>query len=137
MEIKGIIKQVAREGKAVMLDNDQWYSHFSATTGFNVGDAVKITYTDKVKGNMTYHNWTLIEPTDRVVEVVKPGDSRDIIEQTKQILRDYKPKQEFHLSPEECRCRALECAIALKEDTNESICDRANKFLEFIENKGE
>jgi len=45
--------------------------------------------------------------------------------------------RENHLSPEECRCRALECAIALKEDTNESICDRANKFLEFIENKGE
>lgn len=74
MEIKGIIKQVAREGKAVMLDNDTWYSHFSATTQFVVGDSVKVTYTDKVKGDVTYHNWTLIEPGDEVFEVVKPGE---------------------------------------------------------------
>ena len=73
MEIKGIIKQVAREGKAVLLSDDRWYSHFSASTGFQVGDAVKITYTDKVKGDVTYHNWTLIEPSDAEVEVVKPG----------------------------------------------------------------
>ncbi|KKK81977.1 hypothetical protein LCGC14_2808030, partial [marine sediment metagenome] len=72
MEIKGIIKQVAREGKAVLLDNEQWYSHFSATTQFQVGDSVKITYNDKVKGDQTYHNWTLIEPSDAEVEVVKP-----------------------------------------------------------------
>ena len=72
MEIKGIIKQVAREGKAVLLSDDRWYSHFSASTGFQVGDSVKITYNDKVKGDQTYHNWTLIEPSDEPAEVERP-----------------------------------------------------------------
>ena len=143
MEIKGIIRQVAREGKAVMLDNEQWYSHFSATTGFQKGDSVKITYTDKVKDGTTYHNWKLIEPLDQPVEVVKPyGKENYQVEKDNntsgRIFNGEKPKkQEYHLSPEECRCRALECALKYGQINPQAgdFWESANKFLEFIENR--
>ncbi len=139
MEIKGIIKQVAREGKAVQLESGEWYSHFSASTGFLAGESVKITYTDNIKGDVTYHNWKLIEPWDRPVEVERPyGKENYQVEHeplgTPKSGNGYK---KCHLSPEECRCRALECAIkisgpAIDEDI---LLEKANKFLEFIENR--
>ncbi len=165
MEIKGIIRQVAREGKAVMLDNDMWFSHFNAVTLFKVGDAVKITYTDsppKADGTI-YHNWKIIESDDGFTigaaapgEVERPygkenyqvehepGSSGRIFNGEKP-KQEYPPhltkKQEYHLSPEECRCRALECALRYwkvmekGQPTEEFVLTTANKFLEFIENR--
>ncbi len=158
MEIKGIIRQVAREGKAVMLDNEQWYSHFNATTQFQVGESVKITYTDKVKDGTTYHNWKLIEPLDQPAEVVKPygkenyqvekenntsgrifnGENRGYkeVERSMGILDEKPKKEEYHLTPEMCRAKALECAIKVGAGAPpEKFWETANKFLEFIENR--
>ncbi len=144
MEIKGIIRQVAREGKAVMLDNEQWYSHFNATTQFQVGDSVKITYTDRVKDGTTYHNWKLIEPTDAPVEVERPyGKENYQVEKennTSGRIFNGEPakKQEYHLTPEQCRSNALECAIKFTPDEapRDNLMNNAKFFLEFIENNG-
>ena len=50
-----------------------------------------------------------------------------------------KPKpngKEYHLSPEEVRCRALECALEISDvdDYPHTILERADKFVKWIYN---
>jgi len=52
-------------------------------------------------------------------------------------LREKTNGKEYHLSPEEVKCRALECAIALINQGNapaQNWADTADKFVEWIRN---
>jgi len=95
--------------------DDKRYSTFDAEIGneFDTGDYVQIEGKEKeANDGRTYFNMTEMKKVDVKKE----------------------SKQEFHLSPEECRCRALECAIKwTKEAEMPYLMETANKFLQFIQ----
>ena len=134
MEIKGIIKQVAREGKAVLLSDDRWYSHFSASTGFQVGDSVKITYNDKVKGDQTYHNWTLIEPSDAEVEVVKPyGKENYQVEKEAVKVKTNGSMYASYAKDIFCACISQECPVDEVKNVMQRSIDLVKQAKEAFE----
>ena len=74
--------------------------------------------------------WTL--KTMKIVPV-------DIAKQAKPGPTTQNGAKEYHLSPEEVKCRALECAIEMQasysgDNVFEVVMQRADKFVEWIRN---
>ena len=87
METTGIIKKVARGGKSLQLDTDEWYSGWDAVS-FKEGDTVKITFENNTKDGKTFHNWTNVELVNSAPATASSGskESSFLISYAKDLL---------------------------------------------------
>jgi len=102
--------------------NGKNYSTFNADIGdkFKAGNAVQISG-EQPEGSKYWNMKTMeLIPEDEVVKVVKP------YEQVKE------KSKEYHLSPEEVRCRALEIATSWKQDNSMAIYETAELIVKWI-----
>ena len=135
MEIKGLLEGKQDGGEGIGKNGKPWHRYVFVVDGKKYScfdkkkyDALTPGQSVKILGEQGEQYFDLKDIiVDDAVEVVKPGAMT-----TPEYPKEITAVKEFHLSPEECRCRALECAI--KCDA-EKILDKAKEFLEFIENK--
>lgn len=124
MEKIGLVTNTGREGRAIQLDNKEWYSHYSEEAPCDKGDAVKVTYDDVTKGDKTYHNWIKVEITAK-------GEGKK--NETKEMSKMNKRNNDT--SAKVCALNnATTLCVARNEFENNQVLETATELLEFINN---
>jgi len=61
METQGKVKLLRKDKKGLQLENGDWYSSFNNDVDCNVGDEVKITFSQNQSNGRTFNNFNKIE----------------------------------------------------------------------------